>query len=84
METAWSVQDLRAKLEILSGPLAGIYDSRGMGQIFFAVLAGFAQIERGMMIERTRDGPALTAARSGQSPAARSTTRSRHTMPNKP
>jgi DNA invertase Pin-like site-specific DNA recombinase len=62
METAWSLQDLRAKLEILSGPLAGIYDPRGMGQIFFAVLAGFAQIEREMMIERTRDGLALATA----------------------
>ena len=26
METAWSLQDLGAKLEILSGPLAGVYD----------------------------------------------------------
>lgn len=42
-----------------------------MGQIFFAVLAGFAQIEREMMIERTRDGLALAAAegRQGGRPA---------------
>jgi len=62
METAWSLQDLGAKLEILSGPLAGIYDPRGMGKIFFAMLAGFAELEREMMIERTLDGLAQAAA----------------------
>ncbi|MFI7671537.1 recombinase family protein [Nocardia sp. NPDC049526] len=43
-----------------------------MGQIFFAVLAGFAQIEREMMIERTHDGLALAAAegRHGGRPVA--------------
>ena len=46
METGWSLQDLGAKLEILSGPLAGVYDPRGMGKIFFAMLAGFAELER--------------------------------------
>jgi DNA invertase Pin-like site-specific DNA recombinase len=42
-----------------------------MGQIFLTVLAGFAQIEREMMIERTRDGLALAAAegRHGGRPA---------------
>jgi len=62
METAWSLQDLGAKLEILSGPLAGAYDPRGMGKIFFAMLAGFAEMEREMMIERTNDGLAQAAA----------------------
>ena len=62
METAWSLQDLGAKLEILSGSLAGVYDPRGMGKIFFAMLAGFAEIEREMMIERTNDGLAQAAA----------------------
>jgi DNA invertase Pin-like site-specific DNA recombinase len=38
METTWSLQDLGAKLEILSGSLAGVYDPRGMGKIFFAML----------------------------------------------
>lgn len=61
METAWSLQDLGAKLEILSGPLAGFYDPKGMGKIFFATLAGFAEMERGMMIERTDDGLAQAA-----------------------
>ena len=127
METAWSLQDLGAKLEILSGPLAGVYDPRGMGKIFFAMLAGFAELEREMMIERTLDGLAQaaaegrrggrppvisrdmmrialgrradgesvtsiarglthrpSAARSGRSPAAPSTTRSRPTTPNWP
>jgi DNA invertase Pin-like site-specific DNA recombinase len=62
METAWSLQDLAAKLEILSGPLAGVYDPRGMGKIFFALLAGFAELEREMMIERTLDGLAQADA----------------------
>jgi DNA invertase Pin-like site-specific DNA recombinase len=71
METAWSLQDLGAKLEILSGPLAGIYDPRGMGKIFFAMLAGFAEMEREMMIERTTAGLAQAAAegrRGGRPP----------------
>jgi DNA invertase Pin-like site-specific DNA recombinase len=71
METAWSLQDLGAKLEILSGPLAGVYDPRGMGKIFFAMLAGFAELEREMMIERTLDGLAQAAAegrRGGRPP----------------
>jgi DNA invertase Pin-like site-specific DNA recombinase len=62
METAWSLQGLGAKLEILSGPLAGVYDPGGMGKIFFAMLAGFAEMEREMMIERTNDGLAQAAA----------------------
>jgi hypothetical protein len=62
METAWSLQDLGAKLEILSGPLAGAYDPRGMGKMFFALLAGFAELEREMMTERTNDGLAQAAA----------------------
>jgi len=69
---AWpSPQDLGAKLEILSGPLAGVYDPRGMGKIFFAMLAGFAELEREMMIERTLDGLAQAAAerrRGGRPP----------------
>ncbi len=62
METAWSLQDRGAKLEILSGPLAGVYDPTGMGKIFFAMLAGFAEMELEMMIERTNDGLAPAAA----------------------
>ena len=33
-----------------------------MGKIFFAMLAGFAEMEREMMIERTNDGLAQAAA----------------------
>jgi DNA invertase Pin-like site-specific DNA recombinase len=62
METAWSLQDLGARLEILSGPLTGVYDPRGMGKMFFALLAGFAELEREMMTERTNDGLAQAAA----------------------
>jgi DNA invertase Pin-like site-specific DNA recombinase len=62
METAWSLRDLGAKLEILSGPLAGVYGPRGMGKIFFAMLAGFAGMEREMMTERTSGGLAQAAS----------------------
>jgi DNA invertase Pin-like site-specific DNA recombinase len=71
METAWSLQDLGAKLEILSGPLVGAYDPRGMGKMFFALLAGFAELESEMMVERTNDGLAQAAAegrRGGRRP----------------
>jgi DNA invertase Pin-like site-specific DNA recombinase len=40
----------------------GVYDPRGMGKMFFALLAGFAELEREMMTERTRDGLAQAAA----------------------
>src|SRR5436309_4670664 len=41
---------------------AGVYDPRGMCKIFFAMLAGFAEMEREMMIERTNDGLAQATA----------------------
>jgi DNA invertase Pin-like site-specific DNA recombinase len=44
------------------GALTGVYDPRGMGKMFFALLAGFAELEREMMTERTRDGLAQAAA----------------------
>ena len=67
-------RDLGAKLEILSGPLAGVYDPRGMGKIFFAMLAGFAEMEREMMIERTNTGPGLRP-RDGTAASGRSSPR---------
>jgi DNA invertase Pin-like site-specific DNA recombinase len=75
METAWSLQDLGAKLEILSGPLAGVYDPRGMGKIFFAMLAGFAEMEREMMIERTNDGLARLRPKDGTAVGGQSSPR---------
>ncbi|MGH3121761.1 MAG: recombinase family protein, partial [Streptosporangiaceae bacterium] len=33
-----------------------------MGKMFFALLAGFAELEREMMTERTRDGLAQAVA----------------------
>jgi hypothetical protein len=84
MEPAWSLQGPGAKLEILSGPLAGVYDPRGISKMFFALLAGFAELERGMMTERTNDGLARAAARSGRSPAVPSATPSAPTTPDRP
>ena len=47
---------------VLCTACAAVYDPRGMGKIFFAMLAGFAEMEREMMIERTNDGLAQAAA----------------------
>ena len=62
MQTAWSPQDLGVKLEILSGPLTGIYDPNGVGKILFAMLAGFAEMERDLMVQRTHAGLAQARA----------------------
>lgn len=37
---------LSGQLELLTGPLTGIYDPNGMGAMFFAVLAVAAQLDR--------------------------------------
>ncbi len=41
------------QLELLTGPLTGIYDPNGMGAMFFAVLAVAGQIERNYIREKT-------------------------------
>jgi DNA invertase Pin-like site-specific DNA recombinase len=52
------------QLELLTGPLTGIYDPNGMGAMFFAVLAVAGQIERNYIREKTLEGQA-TAAKKG-------------------
>ncbi|WP_331743594.1 recombinase family protein (plasmid) [Streptomyces sp. NBC_01136] len=47
------------QLELLTGPLTGIYDPNGMGAMFFA-----GQIERNYIREKTLEGQ-VTAARKG-------------------
>jgi DNA invertase Pin-like site-specific DNA recombinase len=42
------------QLELLTGPLNGIYDPNGMGAMFFAVLAVAGQTERNYIREKTR------------------------------
>ncbi len=52
------------QLELLIGPLAGIYDPNGMGAMFFAVLAVAGQIERNYIREKTLEGQ-VAAAKKG-------------------
>ncbi|MFG2895190.1 recombinase family protein [Streptomyces sp. NPDC048248] len=51
------------QLELLTGPLAGIYDPGGMGAMFFAVLAVAGQIERNYIREKTLEGQVLAASK---------------------
>lgn len=51
------------QLELLTGPLSGIYDPNGMGAMFFAILAVAGQIERNYIREKTLEGQALAASK---------------------
>ena len=51
------------QLELLSGPLTGIYDPHGMGSMLFAVLAVAAQLDRDYIREKTLEGQQAAAAR---------------------
>ncbi|WP_409472132.1 recombinase family protein [Streptomyces sp. HC307] len=53
------------QLELLSGPLTGVYDPNGAGAIVFAVLAVAAEVEREGIREKTLEG-LDTAARQGR------------------
>lgn len=52
------------QLELLSGPLQGVYDPNGAGAIVFAVLAVSAEVEREGIREKTLEG-LEAAARKG-------------------
>jgi len=49
-------------LRIITGSLAGTYQPKGEGKLFFTILAAFAEFERDMIHERTMAG--LAAARA--------------------
>ncbi|MFG1709845.1 Tn3 family transposase [Nonomuraea sp. M3C6] len=51
------------QLELLAGPLTGIYNPNGMGAMFFAVLAVAGQIERNYIREKTLEGQVIAAAK---------------------
>lgn len=51
------------QLELLTGPLTGIYDPTGMGSMLFAVLAVAAQLDRDYIREKTLEGQKAAAAR---------------------
>jgi len=51
------------QLELLTGPLTGIYDPAGMGAILFAVLAVAAQLDRNYIREKILEGQQAAAAK---------------------
>ncbi|MFJ4526415.1 recombinase family protein [Streptomyces sp. NPDC088810] len=51
------------QLELLTGPLTGIYDPNGMGAMFFAVLAVAGQIERNYIRDKTLEGQVIAASK---------------------
>ncbi|ORT49009.1 recombinase family protein [Frankia sp. KB5] len=51
------------QLELLTGPLTGIYDPHGMGSMLFAILAVAAQLDRNYIREKTLEGQQTAAAR---------------------
>ncbi|NEB59734.1 recombinase family protein [Streptomyces sp. SID8111] len=65
VELITCAQDLAERdhrLEILGGPLAGIYDPQGAGKVVFAVFAAMAEVEREFIHERTLIGLDTAAA----------------------
>jgi len=51
------------QLELLTGPLTGIYDPNGMGSMLFAVLAVAAQLDRDYIREKTLEGQQAAAGK---------------------
>lgn len=63
MALADDLQKAGIQLEILTGPLTGIYDPGGAGAIVFAVLAVGIQLDRNYIREKTLEGQAVAAAK---------------------
>ncbi|WP_065848421.1 recombinase family protein [Streptomyces mutomycini] len=63
MTLSGQLQDAGVQLELLTGPLTGIYDPNGMGAMFFAVLAVAAQLDRNYIREKTLEGQQAAAAK---------------------
>jgi DNA invertase Pin-like site-specific DNA recombinase len=63
MALSAQLQDGGVRLELLTGPLTGIYDPHGIGSMLFAVLAVAAQLDREYIREKTLEGQQAAAAR---------------------
>ena len=63
MTLSSQLQTAGVQLELLTGPLTGIYDPDGMGAMFFAVLAVAAQLDRNYIREKTLEGQVTAAAK---------------------
>jgi DNA invertase Pin-like site-specific DNA recombinase len=50
-------------LELLTGPLTGVYDPNGMGSMLFAVCAVAAQLDRNYIREKTLEGQQVAASK---------------------
>jgi DNA invertase Pin-like site-specific DNA recombinase len=61
MNLSAQLQSGGVQLDLLTGPLTGIYDPHGMGSMLFAVLA--AQLDRDYIREKTLEGQRAAAAR---------------------
>ncbi|MCZ4602705.1 recombinase family protein [Streptomyces sp. Lzd4kr] len=57
------LQRAGVQLELLSGPLTGIYDPNGMGAMFFTVLAVATQLDRNYIREKTLEGQVAAATK---------------------
>jgi DNA invertase Pin-like site-specific DNA recombinase len=63
MALATDLQAADIQLELLTGPLHGIYDPNGVGSMLFAVLANAAQLDRNYIREKTLEGQQAAAAK---------------------
>lgn len=62
MTLSGELQAAGIQLELLTGPLTGIYDPNGMGAMLFAVLAVAAQLDREYIRDKTMEGQQVAAA----------------------
>ncbi|WP_328808762.1 recombinase family protein [Nonomuraea montanisoli] len=63
MALAGGLQAAGIQLELLTGPLTGVYDPNGLGAMLFAVLAVSAQLDRDYIRDKTLEGQHAAAAR---------------------
>jgi DNA invertase Pin-like site-specific DNA recombinase len=63
MALATGLETSGIQLELLTGPLTGIYDPNGMGAMLFAVLTVAAQLDRNYIREKTLEGQQAAATR---------------------
>lgn len=63
MTLAAGLQAAGIQMELLSGPLTGIYDPNGLGAMLFAVLAVAAHLDRDYIRDKTLEGQQAAAAR---------------------
>jgi DNA invertase Pin-like site-specific DNA recombinase len=63
MALAAQLQVHGVQLELLTGPLTGVYDPNGLGAMLFAVLAVAAQLDRNYIREKTLEGQQAAASK---------------------